>query len=568
MFILNLKRYIKTTAIFFATIMYIVIIGFMCKNGFSSAEGAFATCLKLGQISFLFFLFVSYEFFSKLRRDKMEEVVAGISFGKRKMDLSGLGMLALFDATVCLAFFLYTFFAALHNGIHNTNYTIFLGVSIIEHHFLVYLFAILLGFGFSKVKSDIKGYFLLVMTYILFGSRTIGTIHQLSYGKEFLYRFSDLLSIYIRDFSAISDFYYIYSIEAVNLQRILFWIFMVLFVLMVTLYHGWKKWISVGAFSCALLCAVLFFQPTSAVNLDNDISGQDALTADDVYYQLNDCMNTSQYKEANFRVTKYEAEFSMERQLEAQIAVYVDKTDLKKYYFTLYHGYQVEQVMNQDGDELEFQQEKDYITVENTTDKKIDFIKFTYSGSCKRFYSTSQGVFLPAYLAYYPMPGCRQVYIRQNGYWGNAIDGLGYETEFDVTVHTKTKLFSNLDVKEGKRLSGKSDGLTLLASDFAGEKIINGCRIIYPLLAIDSIRPDFCQEEFEAFVSDYSLEQKTIIIPPYINGTFYYFGAEHFIGELQTLKERYEVYRTSGELYDYISEEELTEYSEKNEIEE
>ena len=195
------------------------------------------------------------------------------------------------------------------------------------------------------------------------------------------------------------------------------------------LFRSGKIWGGLAVIGTAVSLA-FFFQPTSAVSLDCGVSGQDALTADDVYYQRNDCMDMSQYREADFRVKSYGFDLTVRRELKAEVTVELDGSGLQEYYFTLYHGYRLENVRTALGTGLPFEQKGDHIRVSAPEGEQVTALTFTYEGSGKRHYSTEQGIFLPGYFAYYPMPGWRQVYIWQNGYSGNTFEGLGYEVPF------------------------------------------------------------------------------------------------------------------------------------------
>ena len=111
-------------------------------------------------------------------------------------------------------------------------------------------------------------------------------------------------------------------------------------------------------------------------------------------------------------------------------------------------------------------------------------------------------------------------------------------------------------------VSGTADAMTLMGSYFAEECELEGCRIVYPLLCNDQERPDEDREEWASFIRRYAgskadLAGKTIIIPPYMNGSFWFFGTDHVIGRLVDLEDRYEKYIKEGELYPYLSDEEL-----------
>lgn len=89
--------------------------------------------------------------------------------------------------------------------------------------------------------------------------------------------------------------------------------------------------------------------------------------------------------------------------------VYVDRSELKSYRFTLYHGYKVKQVTDQTGAALDFRREYDYVTV-TRGGAAVEYLCLEYTGKSPKYYSSYAGVCLPANFAYYPIPGYRELF--------------------------------------------------------------------------------------------------------------------------------------------------------------
>ena len=102
-----------------------------------------------------------------------------------------------------------------------------------------------------------------------------------------------------------------------------------------------KRWWTGGL--GLLLSAVLltgYFMPVSVPVMDLSTSG---VFADAAYYQT---IHAGEQRNvaADFRVKKYQLDFSVGLNLTGRAKVYVDRSELKSYRFTLYHGYKVKQV--------------------------------------------------------------------------------------------------------------------------------------------------------------------------------------------------------------------------------
>ena len=161
-----------------------------------------------------------------------------------------------------------------------------------------------------------------------------------------------------------------------------------------------KRWWTGGL--GLLLSAVLltgYFMPVSVPVMDLSAASE---TADTTYYDMNykDCQKD---ETADFRVKKYRLDFSVGLNLTGRARVYVDRSELKSYRFTLYHGYKVKQVTDQTGAALDFRQEYDYVTV-TRGGAAVEYLCLEYTGSSPQYYSSYAGVCLPANFAYYPIP--------------------------------------------------------------------------------------------------------------------------------------------------------------------
>jgi len=83
---------------------------------------------------------------------------------------------------------------------------------------------------------------------------------------------------------------------------------------------------------------------------------------------------------ASFRVTSYELELSIQRQMQAKAVLAIDAPALESYDFTLYHGYKIKSAKDQAGAALRFSQEGDHIQVWNNPDGMLEKIVFEYAG--------------------------------------------------------------------------------------------------------------------------------------------------------------------------------------------
>ena len=237
-----------------------------------------------------------------------------------------------------------------------------------------------------------------------------------------------------------------------------------------------KRWWTGGL--GLLLSAVLltgYFIPVSVPVMDLSTSG---VFADAAYYQT---IHAGEQRNvaADFRVKKYRLDFSMGLNLTGRAKVYVDRSELKSYRFTLYHGYKVKQVTDQTGAALDFRREHDYVTV-TRGGADVEYLCLEYTGKSPKYYSSYAGVCLPANFAYYPIPGYRELF--KDSFYGFIDCSLPYDTAFDVRCSGRKQMYCNLAARGNNHFAGNARSITLLSGYYDTLKL-NNTLVVYPKYA-------------------------------------------------------------------------------------
>ena len=232
-----------------------------------------------------------------------------------------------------------------------------------------------------------------------------------------------------------------------------------------------------------LLSAVLltgYFIPVSVPVMDLSAASE---TADTTYYDMihKDCQKD---EAADFRVKKYQLDFSVGLNLTGSAKVYVDRSELKSYRFTLYHGYKVKQVTDQTGAALDFRREYDYVTV-TRGGADVEYLCLEYTGKSPKYYSSYAGVCLPANFAYYPIPGYRELF--KDSFYGFIDCSLPYDTAFDVRCSGRKQMYCNLAARGNNHFAGNARSITLLSGYYDTLKL-NDTLVVYPKYADGEIR--------------------------------------------------------------------------------
>ena len=242
-----------------------------------------------------------------------------------------------------------------------------------------------------------------------------------------------------------------------------------------------KRWWTGGL--GLLLSAVLltgYFIPVSVPVMGLSAASE---TADTTYYGMNykDCQKD---EAADFRVKKYQLDFSVGLNLTGRAKVYVDRSELKSYRFTLYHGYKVKQVTDQTGAALDFRREYDYVTV-TRGGAAVEYLCLEYTGKSPKYYSSYAGVCLPANFAYYPIPGYRELF--KDNFYGFIDCSLPYDTAFDVRCSGRKQMYCNLAARGDNHFAGNARSITLLSGYYDTLKL-NDTLVVYPKYADGEIQ--------------------------------------------------------------------------------
>lgn len=225
----------------------------------------------------------------------------------------------------------------------------------------------------------------------------------------------------------------------------------------------------------AALCLLYTFLPNSVLRRDYRFFGGSSIVSEQIYYQIQAQEHPERERAADFVVDRYDMELSAGRELQASVAMEISgNADSGPYHFTLYHGYRVERVENEHGEALEFAQQGDYVTV-NTAERPRT-ITFDYRGNGGIHLANHQGVFLPGYFPYYPVPGFVRVWddvrLSPIADFSNVTPA-----QFSVAFDAGAPVASNLEF-----MNGRYQGRTVTPSFVGGlltQNTMAGHRLIY-----------------------------------------------------------------------------------------
>lgn len=587
MFFLKCKQFFKTPALLLAAVFY---FGWVIKKllpGMYSEKGDVASAITFPlvfiPVSFVFFMFFSYALFSKDGKSKIDETILTCKNGKLRSCFCDFCLILCVNVILLLLFILYLGLQCSKALGSVPMDVLWFGIRCyLIHIILVNVFAALTGMAVSFIKNEIKAFAVMIIVCCFFSQFFLESFYKLAGDHLSLQHLMDLFGLTTRMYYAAPDFDYIFSVESVDLQRILFWVFLMLTILVHIILQKRKVFFTACSGAVTILVLVLYLLPNGAsyVNVRMDAENvPDAWNEEELYYETNtEQISTLEHyePEEDFRITKYVADLDVNRILKANVEIYVDEPGLDAYMFSLRHEYKVTSVEDEYGGEVNYRQKGDRITLRPDNSREHSKFVFHYQGASKIYYSTSQAIRLPAYFAYLPFSGKRYLYLEFSQYnevqdmtWGlyrgSSLDGLGYETEYDITVHSDLKIFSNLEQAGFNHFHGISDGATLMANTFLEEEEISGVRVVH-----SKADPGYSQtvekdsderEKWRKFIGENDLPGKTIFALGVVNGTddnYRYFGEDHLV-LVAPCTDQYQTYLKTGKhsYYEERTEEEM-----------
>lgn len=448
---------------------------------------------------FIFFIFISYEKLSYFKRKNIEELIFYNYKAKSKFYLSNIYSLLI---TAIIIFANILIFNIVIYYISNVNFNKFL-YHILENNILNILFtsvlAIFIGIVISFIDKRIKAYTLFILIIFLVSpvmeyiSFPLIQIYNLD-----IYNFTDYFQILIPDTNYVAEWLYGLSIDSKRWLIVCMWTCICIFIFINKISNK-KNIIFKGCFiSLIIFMGVIGI---SIINSGERLCLDYRTTAfakyDQRYYQLEKDYKEVNEKNADFSIDKYNMNLKINKELNAEVEVYL--TSEKKidiYDFTLYRSYEIESIVDKDGNELEYIRNGDYFSVINNRNENIEYIKIKYSGFAPSYYSNKEAAYLPAYFPYYPIEGCIRIFNSLNIYES---ERNLEKKQFDVNVESNLELYSNLDKSEN-RFTGISEGLTLIGG-LVEEVKLDGVDIIKSPLNnnLNNINYDYLNELQKAF---------------------------------------------------------------------
>ncbi len=464
---LNLKLFLRTPVFWLLPVPIGVYMGMMLAEyqTATTAVGIFnCAVVFMSQCATLvtaYMLFVGYEYVSKSKDSSLDETLTYLHGDRTTWVGQLLVMSVLLIAMCALTGLLTIWYAVTHIGyslwlVKNLSTALILYVlcpgcigllcgtvlALMCKRSVFYIFSFVFVFLLSPLSSVVLNAF----------GFFVGNIFGLNVGVA-ITKIIGFVSEMRPVTNHIVDLSYGVGTEIYHWELILCWLSVLACAIVV--YFLNKKVYKYTA-SAVLLASALFFLAgywNSGSNWQEELHPTiaDIQYEDSLYYGK----HTANLQNADFSVVSYDMKLHFGKQMNAEVSIVTDNS-CEQYTFTLYHNYKIKSVLNENGEKIKFSQQGDYFTVW-TNDKSFTVV---YSGFHDVFYANNQGVYLPGYFCWYPMPG--KVAIYQNGSY---ITTNALQNDALFTLRCDEQLYSNLDILNDV-LTGNAKTCTLLKGNY------------------------------------------------------------------------------------------------------
>lgn len=513
-FFRSTRLLVPYAAIFAATVF--VLLGSLTRTSMGIVD-YLTTSLQIGLLGFLYFAFAAYEMSSQLERVGGDEAVSVNRGAKQKLTAAQLLTLLIPLLFWTLLILVFQWVACSYRSISYAPYFWHCILAVVRYCFLPGFIGLLLGSCLAGAKRPTAYCTIFVLTFLsssicmsLFGASTIGAFSVAG--------ILDWFGLSVPNADWIGDSVYGVALEPCRWVLTAFWCSLLLAVLL------WKNrarkrrvlWLLPAVcLLLALFCGVSFALRDGDSIMQKD-GRPDGLLTKELNYRTTHAIGEA--SPANFTVESYTLDLSVYKRLDATATIRLRPAQNGEYRFTLLHCYEVTAVEDEAGNTLAYERDGDFLDIR--TDGTLSSVVIRYHGNAGKYYANSQAICLPAYCAYYPLPGHLVLW---DSVRGSTAPVAGMEhTEFSVRVSSGLQLYSNLPETSPNCFAGTTDGVSLYAG-MLEKKEENGLTYLYSPLSVSpsSWSVDAFSDSWASYADmvgdtrSLSLEGKTLVFQPF-----------------------------------------------------
>ena len=449
-----------------------------------SLIGVVTKGLLVNMVSFPGMAFLAYEFSGRLIENREKEALYAEQGTRRKLQLSLTLFLLLVLVLYCFLQFLVFSIRSLVFGIQEGYYFGHLAKAVILYGFMPGLIGVGCGYWLSNDRNG-RSYVLILIFTILFSPIMNDLLPNSFFG---VLKIDEWVRISVPNWWILSNSSFIDPLYGVPIETTrwilsLFWLGV--FCSLWLLGRKQKKTVfgTIGfivVLGITVCCALRFSsreQDSRLVCEQSGIPGKGIEFEDQFFYE--DWQKQTMTQDPNVSVSSYTIDLTIKDCLTGTASLkLIEPVEAgRTMLFTLYHGLKVHAVTDEKGKTIPFIQDGDWLDI--TADHSVCMLTIAYKGRFAKYYTNYQAVLLPAYVAYYPIPGHLTLWEGEL----NTIVPVGNQPHRQFTVHVNSSvpIACSLPIIGKQEYSGVSDGVTLIGG-FWEESESDGLTLYTPLL--------------------------------------------------------------------------------------
>lgn len=474
----NLKYIFMLSVLLSVTYFVKIILNIKSNMMFDAYVMPMTISLQMIKYLFVFFVFMSFEYIYMLKASFLDETVESMNHGIMRYERGSLIVCIILALFYWILFVMLNIGACIYIGFFDIKYYMYIAAALFFNIFNIMVFAIMLAWMAAKRFGRILSYSVFI-GIIFFSSVYFEDITALLYDMGInIYTFQELFSFLPTGLDFMPNFQNPFAVQPYRIALLYAWIFGIIAVAF--FYNNYvqkKKYHSVVFVILMFISLSVYLMPAPKIIMNENPKG--TLYEGQEYYLNNKIIQKESCDD--FQAKSYKMKMKIGRQLDNLVSISVEPHDLKCYGFTLFHGYKVYSVKNQDGDELSYLQVQDYLYIYNE-EKDLKEVCIHYKGNSSTYYACKQGVFLPGNFPYYPQPGLNKVYDPEHYTYSG--DFLKTKAYFEVTIVGKKDIYSNLEYDGSGCYKGYCNG-PIFAQGFLKQYEQHDICLVYPYLNAD-----------------------------------------------------------------------------------
>lgn len=414
--------------------------------------------LKLGIVEYIAFCFLSYEYLSKASMCSIKETISSVCGADAKLIISQFIILLVLLFSWCINIYGWIVASYIDFQTLYVPFLIHALQSVILDLFLPGVIALLIGAALSLSLKRELAYCVIIIT-ALFCSPVPSKLFadEAIFGHSIL-SLLDWFSILAPNTDWVADAMYGVSIESCRWFLAVFWVSLLAGIILIRLSSkaGRMRTAAIVALIMVVVCGVRFSTRENDSVVRKDYRPEGTLNGEFSFRTNNPEVEPV---DPDFSVSQYRIELTIKSNIEADVTVEMNDNMLSQLRFTLFHSFNVKSIETTDGRPVEFDRRGDYITVFAPAGTKE--LHFQYSGNAGKYYANYQGIALPGYIPYYPIPG----HIRL---WDSSKNEVVVNTDretsyFAVVINSPLTVYSNLKSTAVNSFSGLAEAVSLYA---------------------------------------------------------------------------------------------------------